>query len=72
MRREQDLEAALRVVADHVPPTASTCACGHDFAEHDTVAVRYCRATITSVVERDCICQAVPRIGGTLGLGRIA
>jgi hypothetical protein len=32
------------------------CACGHRMAEHDSVAARYCRATASGDLHRDCVC----------------
>jgi hypothetical protein len=40
-----------------------TCACGHELARHDRTALRYCLATTSSELRRDCICtvaQAQP------------
>jgi hypothetical protein len=34
-----------------------TCACGHEAARHDLTASRYCRATASSELRRDCICN---------------
>jgi hypothetical protein len=42
---------------------ANTCACGHEAARHDPTALRYCRATASNELRRDCICnvaQALP------------
>jgi hypothetical protein len=33
------------------------CACGHDPARHDVTALRYCRATASNELRRDCICN---------------
>jgi len=33
------------------------CACGHDSARHDRTALRYCLATASSELRRDCICN---------------
>lgn len=32
-------------------------ACPHPTADHDAVAERYCRATVTSALDRGCICS---------------
>ena len=32
------------------------CACGHPVADHDSVAARYCRATASGSLRRDCVC----------------
>jgi hypothetical protein len=37
-------------------PPAMLCACGHSMAEHDLVASRYCRATASGGLHRDCVC----------------
>jgi hypothetical protein len=36
---------------------AAPCACGHEAARHDPTALRYCRATASSELRRDCICR---------------
>jgi hypothetical protein len=33
------------------------CACGHDIARHDRTALRYCQATASNNLLRDCICH---------------
>jgi len=33
------------------------CACGHESARHDLTALRYCRATASNELRRDCICN---------------
>lgn len=38
-------------------PPAAHCACGHDAARHDQTALRYCRATASNELRRDCICN---------------
>ncbi|GAA0223315.1 RGCVC family protein [Cryptosporangium japonicum] len=30
--------------------------CGHDTAAHDPISRRYCAATLTNALTRDCIC----------------
>lgn len=35
----------------------AACACGHELARHDLTALRYCRATASSELHRDCICD---------------
>ncbi|WP_425550972.1 RGCVC family protein [Actinoallomurus oryzae] len=37
-------------------PLPTLCACGHPVDEHDAVAARYCRATASGSLHRDCIC----------------
>jgi hypothetical protein len=37
------------------------CACGHDVARHDPTALRYCRATVSSELQRDCICNVAAK-----------
>jgi hypothetical protein len=37
-------------------PTAA-CACGHEMVRHDETALRYCRATTSNELRRDCICN---------------
>jgi hypothetical protein len=34
-----------------------TCVCGHEAARHDPTALRYCRATTSNELRRDCICN---------------
>jgi hypothetical protein len=40
-----------------------SCQCGHTAAEHDSLAARYCQATVTGHLTRDCMCAvaALPR-----------
>lgn len=38
-------------------PPAATCDCGHEPARHDRTALRYCRATASNELRRDCICK---------------
>jgi hypothetical protein len=37
-------------------PLPTVCACGHPMDEHDSVAARFCRATASSDLHRDCVC----------------
>jgi hypothetical protein len=37
--------------------SAALCDCGHAPARHDQTALRYCRATASSELRRDCICN---------------
>ena len=37
-------------------PVTELCHCGHTEAEHDPVALRYCRATMSGVLRRGCTC----------------
>jgi hypothetical protein len=42
---------------------AAACACGHETAGHDRTALRYCQATASNALRRECICtvaQAQP------------
>lgn len=40
------------------PAPAPVCAaCGHPEAGHDDVGVRWCRATVTSALDRACVCR---------------
>jgi hypothetical protein len=36
---------------------AAACGCGHEAARHDGTALRYCRATTSNELRRDCICN---------------
>ena len=38
-------------------PLTTLCACGHPVADHDSVALRYCRATASGSLHRGCICD---------------
>jgi hypothetical protein len=38
------------------PPQEALCLCGHAADEHDLIASRYCRATVTSGLTRACMC----------------
>ncbi|WP_425551126.1 RGCVC family protein [Actinoallomurus vinaceus] len=40
-------------------PPVTLCACGHPVDEHDYVASRYCRATSSGALNRDCVCIPV-------------
>lgn len=40
-------------------PLTTLCACGHSMAEHDSVAARYCSATASGDLHRDCVCTVV-------------
>jgi hypothetical protein len=35
-------------------------ACGHASGRHDTIATRYCAATVLNAIERTCICGEAP------------
>jgi hypothetical protein len=37
-------------------PEAACAACPHPLTGHDAVALRYCRATVSSALDRGCIC----------------
>jgi hypothetical protein len=36
---------------------ATACGCGHEMARHDGTALRYCRATTSNELRRECICD---------------
>ncbi|WP_081788688.1 RGCVC family protein [Candidatus Blastococcus massiliensis] len=39
------------------PTPAARCgACPHPVADHDAIGLRYCRATVTSALDRGCVC----------------
>jgi hypothetical protein len=40
----------------HETPSVTLCACGHPVEDHDAVAARYCRATASGSLRRDCVC----------------
>ena len=40
-------------------PEIPLCQCGHSAGEHDAVAARYCRATVSGELPRGCICVPV-------------
>lgn len=42
-------------------PSASACDCGHEAIRHDTTALRYCRATASNDLRRDCICDVADK-----------
>ncbi len=46
------------------PPSDTVCLCGHAADEHDLIAARYCRATVTSSLTRACMC--VPGVRAAL------
>ncbi len=40
---------------------AAACAvCAHSWAEHDTIAARFCNATVAGKFERGCVCTTHP------------
>ena len=47
-------------------PVVALCHCGHTEDEHDVVAARYCRATLSNVLRRGCTChpeeEKAPRV----------
>ena len=47
---------ASQTVALSSPPTTS-CDCGHEAVRHDQTASRYCRATASNELRRECICN---------------
>jgi hypothetical protein len=40
--------------------TAALCTCGHPSDGHDSIATRYCDATISAGLKRGCVCSAAP------------
>jgi hypothetical protein len=38
-------------------PAADVCQCGHARNLHDAIATRYCEATGSGELERDCVCH---------------
>jgi hypothetical protein len=38
------------------PPSDASCLCGHTADEHDSVALRYCKATVEGALTRGCMC----------------
>ena len=38
-------------------PELTACDCGHDVVRHDRTALRYCQATASNKLRRDCICN---------------
>ena len=38
-------------------PVIERCHCGHDDDQHDAVAARFCRATLSGVLRRGCACR---------------
>jgi hypothetical protein len=53
----------------HIYPGAlvkGECGCGHPFDGHDRVAQRFCAATRSGQLVRNCIC--VPAVGAALDL----
>jgi hypothetical protein len=38
------------------------CHCGHTVAEHDVVATRYCRVTLSEALPRSCTCPVGPSV----------
>jgi hypothetical protein len=55
---DPDVVFSSQPVAPSSPP-AATCGCGHELARHDLTALRYCRATASNELRRDCICKVV-------------
>jgi hypothetical protein len=39
------------------PPAGTSCLCGHAADEHDLLASRYCKATVTGALTRACMCK---------------
>jgi hypothetical protein len=44
-------------LVDLSPSPDAACDCGHVAARHDRTALRYCRATTSNELQRDCICN---------------
>lgn len=44
----------------------ATCHCGHRVDEHDTIAARYCGATLDNALSRGCVCQPLPPLAAGL------
>ena len=45
---------------EHAEPRPDApCPCGHSANEHDSLASRYCRATIAGGLDRNCMCVTV-------------
>jgi hypothetical protein len=43
---------------DAVPADDAECpACPHPLAQHDPIAVRFCRATSAAALSRGCVCR---------------
>jgi hypothetical protein len=38
--------------------TPACAACPHPLAGHDAIALRFCRATVTSDLDRGCVCRS--------------
>lgn len=38
-------------------PEPGCGACPHPEAAHDPIALRYCRATVASALDRSCVCR---------------
>ncbi|MBA3741659.1 RGCVC family protein [Sporichthya sp.] len=45
-------------------PTQATdlCHCGHTDTQHDVVAARYCRVTLSEALARPCTCPVGPDV----------
>jgi hypothetical protein len=48
--------------------TTACAVCAHAWTDHDTIAARFCKATIAGGFNRGCVCSALPAVtppGGT-------
>jgi hypothetical protein len=50
----------VHTVADPIDLPGESCSvCRHPMTAHDPIAGRYCRATLTNAISRNCICSSV-------------
>ena len=40
-------------------PDTGCAVCAHAWSEHDTIAARYCKATVAGQFKRGCVCTTV-------------
>jgi hypothetical protein len=46
------------VVDESIVEALAACdVCEHPIAEHDSISLRYCKATLSSALSRHCICR---------------
>lgn len=51
-------------VAEHPVSDVPGCTgCAHSVEVHDSIALRYCAATLSSALSRGCICQLALLVG---------
>lgn len=43
-------------------PVVEVCHCGHTEDQHDAVALRYCRVTLSAALPRPCTCPVGPQV----------